>query len=171
MLDKNFWSRIWIYIPKGIDEISCLKFSFFDRDTKICAIFLQVNVKTTRKILQILWPSQKSWSLNCSLYLCLKVWIHRCLKFLKQYIILNWGNLQKKKVQTNIQKNSVSLIYVENAKKLSGSNKGKSKNREKKSSDSCGQPTFREGPLLCEVPLRCGAIQVSSGVENGRWVL
>ena len=60
---------------------------------------------------------------------------------------------------------------MENTEKLSGSNKGKSKNREKNSSDSCGQPTFREGPLFCEAPLRCGAIQVSSGVENGRWVL
>ena len=62
------------------------------------------------------------------------------------------------------------------AEKLSGSNhwgsnKEKSKIREKKPSDSCGQPRFREGPLLCEGPLRCGAIQVVSGVENGRWVL
>ena len=58
-----------------------------------------------------------------------------------------------------------------NAEKLSGSNKEKTKIREKKPSDSCGQPRFREGPLLCEGPLRCGAIQVGSGVENGRWVL
>ena len=75
-----------------------------------------------------------------------------------------------KKVQTNVPK-KLSQSYVENTEKLSGSNKGKSKNREKNSSDSCGQPTFREGPLFCEAPLRCGAIQVSSGVENGRWVL
>ena len=77
-------------------------------------------------------------------------------------------NVQKTYKQTH-KKHSHS--HVENTEKLSGSNKGESKNREKKSSDSCGQPTFREGPLLCEVPLRCGAIQVSSGVENGRWVL
>ena len=97
----------------------------------------------------------------------------------KQYLHSPFISKQKKltketykKTYNKRTKNPVSLIYVENTEKLSGSNKGKSKNREKKSSDSCGQPTFREGPLLCEVPLRrCGAIQVSSGVENGRWVL
>ena len=83
-------------------------------------------------------------------------------------------NLQKK----NVQKNRTNKLYkkpslMQKTQKNCqvASNKGKSKNREKRSSDSCGQPTFREGPLLCEVPLRCGAIQVSSGVENGRWVL
>ena len=78
---------------------------------------------------------------------------------------------KKYKKSTNKRTEKLSKSYVENTEKLSGSNIGKSKNREKNSSDSCGQPTFREGPLFCEAPLRCGAIQVSSGVENGRWVL
>ena len=114
--------------------------------------------------------------INRSLFLCFQLWIHRLLKFKiihSMFLIEETKKLTKKKCTKKSYKHTVQKTqsYVENAEKLWGSNKGKSKNREKISSDSCGQPTFREGPLLCECPLRCGAIQVSSGVENGRWVL
>ena len=45
-----------------------LKFSFFEKAKIICAIFrmvwtFTVKVQTMRKIVQFLWPSQKSWTL------------------------------------------------------------------------------------------------------------
>ena len=64
------------------------------------------------------------------------------------------------KTQKNCQVVTTGVVTKKNQKSV-----------EKKPSDSFGQPRFREGPLLCEGPLRCGAIQVGSGVENGRWLL
>ena len=40
MLYENFWNSIRIYLPKGIDEIFCLKFSLSEKATQIRAIFL-----------------------------------------------------------------------------------------------------------------------------------